>query len=277
MNTCGVICSSSRTLFNLISSIFCYIVLQAFFKLEDTPLGHKVIATLSFADLIFHLLQILLIYFDPFYPQSSTFVGMLTNITIQFSIFWSAVMAYIIYQSFNRFDKHQWQDPTALDKYSQKRYLRLLMPCLLLVSILGTMSFYDIASQDLFSFLTYLSNGIALGAIVYYYGRAIYLIRRLPEMVKQSLKKTTKVLFAYLIVQMAVIAPIIIRNFFMSSHPVWSLKIDYVLGILIALTGTANSQIFFWQKKTDSGRKSMWTDGTDESSSYASMNELDEP
>jgi len=273
MNTCGALCCSSRTLFNLISSISCYLVLKSFFQLQDRPLGHKVIATLSFADLIFHILQILLVWFDPSYPQSSNVIGLLTNITIQFSIFWSACMAYIIYQSFHRYEKHQLHDQAALDKYSQKRYLRLSIPCLLLVAILGIMSHYDLLNQALFSFLTYLSNAIALGAIVFYYLRAIFLIGKLPEMVKQSLKKTTKVLFAYLTVQMAVIAPIILRNFFMSSYPVWSLKIDYVLGILVALTGSANSLIFFWQRKTERSKNS-WTP---ESSTYVSLNDLDEP
>jgi len=130
MNTCSTFCSWSRTLLNLISAISCSVVIRSFLKLEEKPLGHKVIATLSFTDFIFHIFQIFLIWLDPGYPLSGSVIGMLTNTTVQFSIFWSSCMAYVIYQSFHSYDKNQQGNE---DKFSQRRYLRLLIPCLSLV------------------------------------------------------------------------------------------------------------------------------------------------
>ncbi len=130
MDTCGTFCSSTRTFFNIISAISCSIVIKSFLKLEEKPLGYKVIATLSFTDFIFHIFQIFLIWMDPDYPLSGSTIGILTNTTVQFSIFWSTCMAYVIYQSFHRYDKNQ---QGSEDKYSQRRYLRLLIPCLSLV------------------------------------------------------------------------------------------------------------------------------------------------
>ncbi len=93
-------------------------------------------------------------------------------------------------------------------------------------------------------------------------------------MVRQSLQKTIKVLFAYLLVQLATVAPIIIRNFLLVYYPLWSLRIDYLLATLITLTGTANSQIFFWQKRTSAARKdTVFTQ--DQNSSYVSLDSMD--
>ena len=93
-------------------------------------------------------------------------------------------------------------------------------------------------------------------------------------MVRQTLQKTIKVLFAYLAVQMATVAPIVIRQFLVSYYPVWSLRIDYVLALLICLTGTANSQIFFWQKRNSATRKdTAWNQ--DQNSSYVSFDSVD--
>jgi len=122
--------------------------------------------------------------------------------------------------------------------------------------------------------MSYGFNTFALGAIAYYYTRAIYLIKKFPDMVRQTLQKTIRVLFAYLIVQMATIAPIIIRNFLVSYFPLWSLRIDYLLALLICLTGTANSQIFFWQKRNSATRRgSVWTQ--EQNSSYVSLDSIE--
>ena len=94
-------------------------------------------------------------------------------------------------------------------------------------------------------------------------------------MVRQTLRKTIKVLFAYLAVQMVTIAPAIIRNYLISYYPLWSLRIDYLLALLLALTGTANSQIYFWQKRnTATRRDSVLTQ--DQNSSYVSLDSIDD-
>ena len=138
---------------------------------------------------------------------------------------------------------------------------------------LGTLRSIPSEYHITYSIISYVSNGIAVGAIVCYYLGAIYLISKFPDMVRQSLKKTTRVLFAYLTVQMAVIAPIITRNCLLGYYPLWTLKVDYALALLIATIGAANSQIFFWQKKVESRGQSVWTP---ETSPYVSLNNLDE-
>jgi len=139
---------------------------------------------------------------------------------------------------------------------------------------LATLSLRPSENQILYKILSYGFNAFALGAISYYYIRAIYLIKKFPDMVRQSLQKTIKVLFAYLLVQLATVAPIIIRNFLLVYYPLWSLRIDYLLATLITLTGTANSQIFFWQKRTSAARKdTVFTQ--DQNSSYVSLDSMD--
>jgi len=197
------------------------------------------IIILSISDLLYNVIAEILEVGGLFFsPNLQLILGYTLAFAINFSTYWAASIAYLVYQSISL------ETRFIPEKYC--KWSLLIISLSSLITILMN-EFTWAQSQIVSNLIESIPLLISVTITTIYYLKSITVLKKSPISLRTSKKLIIRNLYSYSLVQLLLVGPAVVFSSLDNSS---INNFNVIAGVLLNLTGFANFMVYFFQRRS---------------------------